>query len=96
MYHHYCLHCRVSEDIGQFNLTVLRSRGVFGEVSVLYGVININTNAMGLPTDYITMTSGVNSLYLYYSSVARTFCGIDISVWRWCNGTSNPYQNWAR
>jgi len=53
-------HYRVSEDIGLFNLTVLRSRGVFGEVSVIYGVININTNAMGLPADYTTVTSRVS------------------------------------
>jgi len=53
---------------------VLRNRGVFGEVSVVYGVININTNAMGLPTDYITMTSGVN--YLYILSLVLHTCSI--------------------
>lgn len=50
----------VSEDMGQFNLTVLRNGGTFGEVSVLYGIINLNTNAMGSPdADYSAMTSGV-------------------------------------
>ena len=50
----------VSEDMGQFNLTVLRNGGAFGEVSVLYGIINLNTNAMGSPdADYTAMTSGV-------------------------------------
>ena len=50
----------VSEDVGQFNLTVVRNQGAFGEVSVFYGIININTNAMGVPADYTAMTAGVN------------------------------------
>lgn len=57
-----CLRLNVSEDIGQLNLTVVRNQGVFGEVSVLYGIININTNALGLPADYAAMTSAVKPL----------------------------------
>jgi len=66
----YCTYYRfnVSEDMGLFNLTVLRNRGAFGEVSVLYGIINLNTNAMGLPADYTAMTSGVKLLLHHITS----------------------------
>ena len=58
LYTIYCFDCRVNitEDIGSFNLPVLRDAGTFGPVSVLYLISRTSTDA----SDFSATLSGVN------------------------------------
>lgn len=95
----YIYRFNVSEDIGQFDLTVVRNQGAFGEVSVFYGIININANAMGGPADYTAMTAGVNhndiivchcySLHVYVCTVVSNIC-------TQCQSTSDTHYHHTR
>ena len=62
----------ITEDVGQYNLQILRDDGVFGEVGALYLISSISTDA----GDFTAQTSGVlqDTTQIYWCNLTQIFC----------------------